>query len=84
MSFWGGVETYIGKHAKNKKLVNIHRRKKKTTKTGDAITKKDPNDTDFLLHPSENEYPKGLPDLLEFKSCTAYMGNLKTMFMDKF
>ena len=46
--------------------------------------KKAPNDTDLLLHPSENEYPKELPDILAFKSCTAYMGNLKIMFMDKF
>ena len=46
--------------------------------------KKAPNDTDLLLHPSENEDPKELPDLLAFKSCTAYMGNLKIMFMDKF
>ena len=46
--------------------------------------KKVPNDTDFLLHPSENEDPKELPDLLAYKSYTAYMGNLKIMFMDKF
>ena len=46
--------------------------------------KKAPNDTGFLLHPSENEDPKELPDLLAYKSCTAYMGNLKIMFMDKF
>ena len=42
------------------------------------------NDTDLLLHPPENEDHKGLPYLLAFKSCTAYMGNLKKMFMDKF
>ena len=46
--------------------------------------KKPRNDTDLLLHPPENEDHKGLPDLLAFNSCTAYMGNLKTMFMDKF
>ena len=46
--------------------------------------KKAPNDTDLLLHPSENEDPKELPDLLAYKSCTAYMGNLKIMFMDNF
>ena len=46
--------------------------------------KKAPNDTDLLLHPSENEDPKELPDLLAYKSCTAYTGNLKIMFMDKF
>ena len=46
--------------------------------------KKAPNDTELLLHAPENEYHKGLPDLLVFKSCTAYLGNLKTMFMDKF
>ena len=46
--------------------------------------KKVPNDTDFLLHPSENEDPKELPDLLSYKTCTAYMGNLKITFMDKF
>ena len=46
--------------------------------------KKAPKDTDFLLHPSENEDPKEIPDILAFKSCTAYKGNLKTMFMDKF
>ena len=45
--------------------------------------KKAPNDNDLLLHPSENEYPKELPDLLAFKSCTAYMGNLKIIFMKK-
>ena len=46
--------------------------------------KKAPSNTDFLLHPSENEDPKELPDLLAYKYCTAYMGNLKIMFMDKF
>ena len=45
--------------------------------------KKGPNDTYFLLHQSENEDPKELPDLLAYKTCTAYMGNLKIMFMDK-
>ena len=43
--------------------------------------KKAPNDTNFLLHPSENEDPKELPDLLSYKTCTAYMGNLKISFM---
>ena len=56
----------------------------KKRKTGDARMKKAPNDTDFLLHPSENEDPKELPDLLAYKTCIAYMGNLKIMFMDKF
>ena len=65
-------------------MVNIHQRKNKNTKTGDARTEKAPNDTDLLLHPLENEDPKQLPDLLAFKSCTVYIGNLKTMFMDKF
>ena len=46
--------------------------------------KKAPNGTDLLLHPSKNEDPKELPDLLAFKSCTAYMGNLKIIFMEKF
>ena len=46
--------------------------------------KKAPNDNDFLLHPSENEYPEELPNLLAYKTCTAYMGILKIMFMDKF
>ena len=46
--------------------------------------KKAPNDTDLLLHPSENEDPKELPDLLAFKSCTVYMGNLKIIIMEKF
>ena len=46
--------------------------------------KKALDDTDLLLHPSENEYPKELPDLLAYKTCAAYMGNLKMMFMDKF
>ena len=80
----GGVGTYIVQYAKNKNLGNIHRRKNKTTKTGNVSMKKAPNDTYLLLHAPENEYHKGLPDLLAFKSCTAYMGNLKTMFMDKF
>ena len=39
--------------------------------------KKARNDTYLLLHPPENEDHKGLPDLLTFKSCTAYIGNLK-------
>ena len=46
--------------------------------------KKAPNDTDLLLYPTENEDPKELPDLLAYKPCTAYMGHLKIMFMDKF
>ena len=45
-------------------LVSIKKRKKR--KTGDARTKKGPNDTDFLLHPSENEDPKELPDILAY------------------
>ena len=81
--FWGGVGTYIGQHAKNKNLGNIHRIKNKTTKTGDASMKKAPNDTDLLLHPPENEDHQELPDLLAFKCCKAYMGNLKTMFIEK-
>ena len=80
----GGLGTYIDQHAKNNNLGNMHQRKNKTTKTGDTSMKKTPNDTDLLLHPTENEDHKGLPDILAFKSCTAYMGNLKTMFMDKF
>ena len=82
-AFWGVFGTYIGKHAKNKNFVSIHKKRKKR-KTGDARMEKAPNDTDFLLHPSENEDPKELPDLLAYKSCTSYMGNLKIMFMDKF
>ena len=46
--------------------------------------KKAPNDTDFLLHPSENKDPQELPNLLAYKTCTSYMGILKIMFMDKF
>ena len=46
--------------------------------------KKAPSDTDLLLHPSENEDPKELSDILAFKFCTSYMGKLKTMFIDKF
>ena len=49
----------------------------KTTKTGDASRKKSWNDTVLLLHTPEEEYDKGLPGLLAFKSCTAYMGNFK-------
>ena len=45
--------------------------------------KKARNDT-VLLHPSEKEDDKGLPNILAFKSCAVYMGNLKTMFIDKF
>ena len=71
----GRVGTYLGQHAKNKNLGNIHHRKNKTTKIGNASMKKAPNDTDLLLHPPENEDHKGLTDLLAFKSCTAYMGN---------
>ena len=40
--------------------------------------------TVLLLHPSEKEDDKGLPDLLVFNSFTAYMEDLKTMFIDKF
>ena len=69
---------------KNKNLGKIPWGKNKTTKTGDAISKKSFNDTVLLLHPLEKEDDKGLPDILAFKSCTTYMGNLKTMFMDKF
>ena len=82
--FWGGVGTYLGQHAKNKNSGKIPRSKNKTTKMGDASRKKARNDTVLLLHPPEKEYDKGLPDLLVFKSCIAYMGNLKTMFIDKF
>ena len=39
--------------------------------------KKAPNDTDLLLHTSENKDHKGLPDILAFKSCKAYIGNIK-------
>ena len=82
-TFWGQFGTYIGKHAKNKNVFSIHK-KNKNKKTGDARMKKAPNDTGFFLHPSETEDPKELPDLLEYKTCTAYMGNLKIMFMEKF
>ena len=58
--------------------------KNKTLKTGDASRKVARTDTFLLLHPSEKEDDKGLPDILAFKSCTAYMRNLKTMFIDKF
>ena len=70
-TFWGQFGTYIGKHAKNKNYVSIHKKKDKKTKTGDA-------------HQSENEDPEELPDLLAYKTCTAYMENLKIIFMDKF
>ena len=72
---FGGVRTYLGQHTKNKNFGKIPRSKNKTTKTGNASMKKAPNDTDLLLHPSEDEYHKGLPDILAFKSCTAYVGN---------
>ena len=79
-----GIGTYLGQQAKNKKLGKIPRGNNKTTKIGDVSRKKARNDTDLLLHPPEKEDDKWLPDLLAFKYCTAYMGNLKTMFMDKF
>ena len=83
--FWGKFGTYIGKHAKNRNFVSIHPKKHTTrTQTGNVRMKKAPNDTDFLLNTSENEDTKELPDLLAFKSCTAYMGNLKITFMEKF
>ena len=81
--FWGGAGTYLGQHAKNKNLGKIPRGKKKTTKTGDASRKKTRNDIVLLLHPPEKEEDKGLPDLLAFKSCKDYMGNLKIIFMKK-
>ena len=84
MFLGGGVGTYLGQHAKSKNLGKIPRSKNRTTKTGNAIMKKAWNDTDLLLHTPLNEDQKGLPYLLAFKSCTAYMSNLKTMFMDKF
>ena len=51
---------------------------------GYASRRKARNDTALLLHPSEKEDYKGLPDILSFKSCTSYMGNLKKMFIDEF
>ena len=47
------------------------------------IRKKDWTATFLLLHLPEKEDDKGLLDLLAFMSCTAYVGNLKTMFIDK-
>ena len=38
----------------------------------------------LLLHTSEKGNGKGLPFLLAFKSCQYYMGNLNTMFINKF
>ena len=76
--------TYLGQHAKNKNLGKIPWSKNKTTKKGDASKKKARNDTDLLLHPPKNEDDKGLPDILAFNSCTAYMEILKIMLMDKF
>ena len=75
MFFGGGFGTHLVQHTKNKNLGKIPRGKNKTTKTGDASRKKDRNDTVLLLHPPEKEDDKGLPDLLAFKSCRAYMGN---------
>ena len=63
MSFRGGGWNLYRSTRKNKNLGDIHRKKNKTTKKGDASMKKDPNDTDLLLHPPENEDHKGLPDL---------------------
>ena len=82
--FWREFGTYLGQNAKNNNLGKIPRSKNKTTKTGDLGRKKARNDTVLLLHPPEKEDDKGLPDLLACKPCTAYMGNLKTMIMDKF
>ena len=82
--FWGGGGTYLGQHAKNKNLGKIPTGKNKTTKTGDVSRKKVRNDALLLLHLPEKEDDKWLPDLLTFKSCTSHMGNLKTMFIDKF
>ena len=69
---------------RKKKLGKIPWSKNKTTKKGDESMKKARNDTDLLLHPPKNEDNKGLPDILAFNSCTAYMENLKIMLMDKF
>ena len=38
----------------------------------------------FLLHTSEKGDSKGLHYLLAFKSFQSYMGNLETMFINKF
>ena len=46
--------------------------------------KKARTDNFLLLNPSEREDDTELPGLLVFKSCTSYMVNLKTMFIDKF
>ena len=70
---WGGVGTYLGQHANNKNLGKIPWGKNKATKTGDASRKKARNDTVLLLDPPEKEDNTGLPDLLSFKSYTAYM-----------
>ena len=85
LMIWGGAfGTYLGQHTKNKNLGKIPRSKNKTTKTGDVSKEKARNDTFLLLNSPEKEDDKGLPDLLAFNSCTVYMGNLRTMFMDKF
>ena len=63
---------------------NIPLGKRKTTKKGDMSRKVASTAIFLLLHPSEKVNDKGLPDLLAFKSCQSYMGNLKTMFIDKF
>ena len=38
----------------------------------------------FLLHTLERRNGKGLYDLLDFKPCESYMGNLNTLFTNKF
>ena len=36
-----------------------------------------------MLHPSEKGNGKDLPNVLDFNSCTSYIGNLKAMFTNK-
>ena len=82
--FWGGFGTYLGQYAKNKTMVNIPLGMKKNTTKGDKSMKVARTATFLLLHPPEKGNDKGIPDLLEFKSCQVNMGNLKTMVINKF
>ena len=66
MIFFGGGGTYLGQNANNNNLGKIPLGKKKTAKTGDVSRKVARTATVLLLHPSEKEDDKGLPDLLVF------------------
>ena len=70
---FGGSLEPIKVNTQKTRILLVSIKKRKSTKTGDARMKKAPNNTDLLLHPSENEDPKELPDLLAFKFCTEYM-----------